>query len=219
MLGKEVKNAEMKALQAQINPHFLYNTLELINLMALRNNVPEISEIIQTLAKFYKLSLSQGKNVISIEDEISHIETYVKLQNFRFKNKINLVLNVDENLYNYSIMKLVLQPIIENSILHGILEKEKQTGVITVNVKLNDNSIHFSIEDDGIGMTAEQTAKLLEIDKNELKTKQGYGIKNVNHRIKLYYGNEYGLSYTSSPHQGTKVDIIILAQKLSDSSL
>ena len=195
-MGLDVKNAELKALQAQIDPHFLYNTLDLINWKALRNGIPEISDIVQKLTRFYKLSLSKGRDIITVRDELAHIETYVGLQNLRFKNGIKLVLNTEENIYGYSILKLILQPIVENAILHGILCKDSKTGTITITGRMEGSIIRFSIHDDGVGMDGDKAERLF--SSANPKEEQGYGIINVNHRIKLFYGNEYGLTCKSS---------------------
>lgn len=207
--GQEVKSAELKALQAQINPHFLYNTLDLINWAAIRNNVPEIVDIVKALAKFYKLSLSRGQNIISIKDEIEHVETYVKIQNYRFKNKIGFVIEVDQELNKFSIMKLVLQPIAENSIIHGICEKDGKTGTIKLSGRMHDDIIILAIEDDGIGMTEEMISEILNDDVT--RDSHGYGVKNINNRLKLFYGNQYGLFFKSILGKGTIVEIRIPA--------
>ena len=209
--GKEIKNLELKALQAQINPHFLYNTLETINWKAIDNDVPEISEITQALAKFYKLSLNKGKDIVSIEDEINHIKTYVKIQNLRFDNKIDLIVDIDSEIYKYRVLKLILQPIVENSIYHGILEKNNiHKGTITINAHLEDNDILLTVSDDGEGMTEEKVKEILtEEITNE---NHGYGVRNINHRIKLIYGQQYGLTYHSAQGKGTTVEIRIPAE-------
>lgn len=206
--GKEIKNAELKALQAQINPHFLYNTLDLINWKAIDNDVPEIALIAHSLAKFYKLSLNKGREFVSIEDEVDHIKNYVRIQNMRFDNRINLVVNIDPFIRQYRILKIILQPIVENSILHGILEnRNKQEGVITISSHLENNTLVLIVEDNGIGMTMEKAQEILTTD--SIADTHGYGVQNVNQRIKLYYGQQYGLSYWSSPGEGTKVEITI----------
>lgn len=200
-LGQEVKSAELKALQAQINPHFLYNTLDLIHWISLENGVKEISEIVMLLSRFYKLSLNKGMDIIPIKNEILHIETYVKLQNYRFNNSINLVTSIDSEINDYGILKLLLQPIVENSILHGILEKTSKSGTIIVTGKLSNGILCFSIDDDGVGMTPEQISRLTDI--SAMNNSSGYGIKNVISRIKLYYGDDYGLTYESEFGKGT----------------
>mgnify|MGYP000851910470 CR=1 FL=1 len=208
-MGQEVKSAELKALQAQINPHFLYNSLDLINCIAIKHNVPSIVTMVNSLARFYKISLSRGVDVIPIKDEISHITLYVQIQNMRFDNKIQLNLQIDEAVYSYKILKILLQPIIENSIVHGILEKKEKCGIITVTGKLENNTVIFTIEDNGIGMTEEKIRSIL--SENSTGYSGNYGVKNINDRIKLYYGNDYGLKYTSEPGKGTTVEVRIPA--------
>ncbi len=204
--GIELKKYELNALQAQINPHFLYNTLDLINWEALDANAPRISEIVQELARFYKLSLNKGKYIVPIKDEISHAVSYVKIQNFRFENKIELITNVDDAIMNYNILKLSLQPIIENSILHGILQKENKAGFIKISGSISGDSIVITIQDNGVGMTEEELKNIVNSKNNQ---KDGYGISNIDQRIKLYYGENYGLSYRSRVGAGTSVDIKI----------
>lgn len=128
-LGKEVKNKELKALQAQINPHFLYNTLDLIKWMSVRVQAPEIGRAVETLSMFYKLSLSKGEDIVTLRDELYHVSTYVQIQNMRFSDSIKLIIDVPEELYKYRIIKIILQPIVENSILHGIMEKDRKSVV------------------------------------------------------------------------------------------
>lgn len=212
-IGKEIKNAELKALQAQINPHFLYNTLDLINWKAIDNEVPEIAEISQALAKFYKLSLSKGNDIISIKDEIKHVTTYIQIQNLRFDNCIKFIVEVDETIYKYHIMKIILQPIVENSIIHGILEnrEEHQEGTIILKGKIEEGIIILTIEDDGVGIEEDKIKELL--IKGRSSEKHGYGVRNIHERIQLYYGEAYGLHYSSILGKGTKVEIKIPALK------
>lgn len=208
-LGQEVKNAELKILQAQINPHFLYNTLELINCMASRHKAQDIKDLVNSLAKFYKLSLSRGMDIISIADEIAHVETYVYIQNKRFSQSIKLEIEVDERILKYSIIKLVLQPIVENSIHHGILEKIGGTGVVKITGEIHDQIILITVQDDGVGMDDEQVKGIF-AEKN-IKSGNGYGVKNVQKRIQIYYGEQYGLTYISQSGIGTTVEIRIPA--------
>lgn len=209
-IGKEIKSSELKALQAQINPHFLYNTLDLINWKAMDTGSVEIAEITQSLAKFYKLSLNKGKAVVSIEDEIRHVSVYVQIQNMRFDNRINLIVAVDEAIYQYSIIKIVLQPIVENSILHGILENKRAVGgTIKICGYIELDTIIISVQDDGVGM--DQTT-LDQVLSGDLKTKSsGYGLKNINNRLQLTYGEQYGISFESVVGSGTTVKITIPA--------
>jgi len=131
-LGKEIKSLELKALQAQINPHFLYNTLELINWMAIKDNNKDISNIVNLLSKFYKLSLSKGEDIVTVQSEIEHVKSYVDIQNYRFCNSINLTVDIPDEILKCRIPKITLQPIVENAIIHGILEKKEQRGKIDI---------------------------------------------------------------------------------------
>jgi two-component system sensor histidine kinase YesM len=213
--GKDIKNAELKALQAQINPHFLYNTLDLINWKAIDNNVPEIAEISRSLAKFYKLSLSRGKDIITIQDEINHAKTYVEIQNLRFSNCITFEVDVEEELYGYYILKLILQPIVENSILHGILEnRDRRMGTISLTGRLENETVLLTVEDDGAGMTKERAEEILTV--KGTSENHGYGVRNINNRIKLCYGQQYGLIYHSAPGKGTLVEIRIPKMKTDE---
>lgn len=207
-LGKEVKNAELKALQSQINPHFLYNTLDMINWMAHKNMNKEISIAVKNLAKFYKLSLNKGKDIVTIKDEVEHSKLYVNLQNMRYDNRITLITKLDESLMNCSIPKITFQPIIENSINHGILGRGMENGSILISGYISQNNLIIQISDDGIGIEKEVLPLILK--KNNLQTKgSGYGLKNINQRIKLLYGESYGLSFTSNYGFGTTVEITL----------
>ena len=207
-LGKEVKNAELKALQSQINPHFLYNTLDMINWMAQKNMNKEISLAVKNLAKFYKLSLNKGKDIVTIKDEVEHSKLYVNLQNMRYDNRITLITKLDESLMNCSIPKITFQPIIENSINHGILGRGIETGSILISGYISQNNLIIQISDDGIGIEKEVLPLILK--ENNLQTKgSGYGLKNINQRIKLLYGESYGLSFTSNYGFGTTVEITL----------
>ena len=207
-LGKEVKNAELKALQSQINPHFLYNTLDMINWMAHKNMNKEISIAVKNLAKFYKLSLNKGKDIVTIKDEVEHSKLYVNLQNMRYDNRITLITKLDESLMNCSIPKITFQPIIENSINHGILGRGMENGSILISGYISQNNLIIQISDDGIGIEKEVLPLILK--ENNLQTKgSGYGLKNINQRIKLLYGESYGLSFTSNYGFGTTVEITL----------
>ena len=207
-LGKEVKNAELKALQSQINPHFLYNTLDMINWMAQKNMNKEISLAVKNLAKFYKLSLNKGKDITTIRNEVEHSKLYVNLQNMRYDNRITLITKLDESLMNCSIPKITFQPIIENSINHGILGRGMENGSILISGYISQNNLIIQISDDGIGIEKEVLPLILK--ENNLQTKgSGYGLKNINQRIKLLYGESYGLSFTSNYGFGTTVEITL----------
>ena len=213
--GIEIKNTELKLLQAQINPHFLYNTLDMINWLAQKNKASEVEQAINSLTSFYKLGLSNGKDEIPIKDEIEHISAYVQLQNMRYQNKIFLVIEVEEEIQEYTILKLTLQPIVENAILHGIMNKPSREGTIIIEAKMEKDVVVIYIQDDGIGMTEENIEKLM-LSKLISKHNSGYGIKNIIQRMKLFYGEQFGLTYRSSYGMGTTVEIRIPAKEISD---
>lgn len=205
-LGQEMKSIELKALQAQINPHFLYNTLDQIYWLGVRYNIQEVSDIVLALSKFYKLSLSKGKSEVPLRSELEHIQAYVNIQNHRFENSIQLNIDVSEDALDVIMPKISLQPIVENAILHGILESEEETGTIYIRTRQNDTDLWIDIRDDGAGMTQEKTNELLLTDTAD-ESLNGYGLKNIDSRFKLLYGPDYGLSFTSAVGAGTTVTI------------
>ncbi len=209
-IGLEAKNAELLALQAQINPHFLYNTLDMINWSAINNNVPEISDTVQTLSRFYKLSLSKGSNIIPIRNEIEHVKMYMEIQNMRFENIFDFQVHIDEEVYQYTTIKIILQPIVENSVLHGILQKDDRSGLILITGHVSEGVITLKVQDNGIGIKPEKLKTILTHESNTSGT-HGYGVRNINERIKLFYGEQYGLEYNSFPDKGTTVIIRIPA--------
>lgn len=210
-LGKNLNAMEMRVLQAQINPHFLYNTLDLISWAAKRNDMDAVCDIVLNLSKFYRISLSKGSDYITIANEVEHVRLYVQLQNLRFSKKIELVTEVDKELENYRIMKLLLQPIVENSILHGIANSDKENGVVYLSVKLQNGNIRIVIEDNGIGMDQTTIYRLMTYNEIDIEGQYtgGYGLKNVIGRLKLYYDNKAQINFDSTPGQGTTVTILI----------
>lgn len=213
-MGRTVKNAELCALQAQINPHFLYNSLDLINCIAIQKNVPQIMEMVTALVKFYKLTLNSGNEIITLSQELLHVKTYVQIQNIRFVEKIHFSCNQPDWLTLYTIPKILLQPLVENAIIHGILESPTQTGSLSILFSKEMSSqgeeeIWIRVEDDGVGIPPHILNKLLKEDC--LHKGSGYGVKNVNERIQLFYGERFGLSYESTQPGGTTVTVRIPA--------
>jgi Predicted signal transduction protein with a C-terminal ATPase domain len=201
--NRKERDAELKALQVQINPHFLYNTLDIIYWMT---DSKEIASITNNLAKFFRLSLSSGKNIISVGEELEQVKVYLNIQNIRFKNKFVYQEEVDPELLEYPMLKLILQPLVENALLHG-LKYVKDGGIIRVFCKAANGNLEFRVEDNGTGVDLERIKYILE--GNEVH--KGYGIKNVNERIKLQYGNQYGLFYSNLKEGGTCVKMVIPA--------
>lgn len=201
--GKAVKHAELKALQAQINPHFLYNTLDLINWEALDCGADRIVKISRALAKFYKLSLNKGKEFSSIRDELDHVSYYIMIQNFRYDNRLELHMDVPEELMGYEVLHIVLQPLAENSFVHG-MKGRTETSVLMLRISgcEEDGDIVLEVEDNGCGMTEEQMNRILSEDAEE---GSGYGVRNIHTRIRLVYGEGYGLEYRKNEWGGVSV--------------
>ncbi len=210
---EELKKAELKVMQAQINPHFLYNTLDTIIWMAEANKSEQVIEIVRALSSFFRITLSKGNDWITIRDEIAHIRSYLIIQKIRYRDILDFEIDISEEIMNYTILKLTLQPIVENALYHGIKNK-REGGVITINgYKSEDDKIVFIINDNGAGMTEERYNEVqeeLEDDSKEMVMKdRGFGLSNVHKRIKLYYGDQYGLGISTENKKGTEVSVVI----------
>lgn len=214
MMGIELKSAEFKALQSQINPHFLYNTLDMISWLSYQNKSEEISSVVYALSKFYKISLNRGSYIVPISDEISHVTYYMKIQDMRFSGNVHFITDVPHQLLQFSIPKISLQPIVENALFHGILEKKDKSGTIILSGAMEGENLRLFIEDDGLGIPSEQLHLLLQSTNNDTSAQSSgshYGLRNIDKRIKLQYGEQYGLSFESIPGTGTKVCILLPA--------
>ncbi|NOU67050.1 HAMP domain-containing protein [Paenibacillus sp. LMG 31461] len=209
--------SELKALQSQINPHFLYNILDQINWMAQFGMNNQIADLVHSLAGYYKLTLSDGQDIIAIGHELKLVAYYVEIQNIRFEQSIELNLQVGEEFQPGLIPKLTLQPIIENAILHGILKSENREGCITVTCERQADRIVLSVIDDGVGMEEQHLETLRSGNKIMSPSGNGYGIRNVQERIKLYYGETFGLQFFSSLGDGMIVEVHIPLIVESDS--
>lgn len=197
---------EMKALQAQINPHFLYNSLSLINGKAILAGQTDISRTVLLLSTFYRTTLNKGSNMISVRDELENTRSYAEIQRIMHSNSFDIVFDVDEDAYSYTMPNLLLQPLVENAILHGIDHKEaSDRGVLTVSCRMAGQKLVFKVLDNGCGIPAGQCENILS------SISSGYGIQNVHQRIQLYYGQEYGLHYTSTAGAGTCVTLTLSA--------
>ncbi len=198
---------EMKALQAQINPHFLYNSLSLINWKAIMADQAEISEMAQLLSTFYRTTLNKGKNITTVKGEWDNTCSYVRIQNMLHSGKIDTVLEIDPEIMEYEILNLLLQPLVENAIVHGLDHKEgSERKKLCVTGKADADCLVFEVCDNGCGIPEDEAANILNIHS------KGYGLRNVNHRIQLYYGSEYGLTIASRPGMGTRVSLRIPVQ-------
>ncbi|MDD4851041.1 MAG: sensor histidine kinase [Gemmiger sp.] len=198
-----LRKTELKALQAQINPHFLYNTLDSIAWMCERGRNADAVQMVHALARLFRISISKGHELIPIRKELEHAESYLQIQKYRYKNQFEYTFTVDPACLDYLCNKITLQPIIENAICHG-LELMVEEGHIAVKVEEAGQDILLSVTDNGVGMTAEQVDAML---KREPSDRTGIGIKNVNDRLRIYFGEPYGLHITSEPDVGTCVEI------------
>lgn len=183
------REAELKALQAQINPHFLYNTLDSINWMAYISRHKEIGILVNSLSKFFRLSLNKGKEYYTIDKEIEHVKSYITIQEIRYRNKIKFHFDLSEETFRYTTIKLILQPLVENAIYHGI-EPNGGRGNITISVQKSGEKIKMEVLDDGIGLQPVESGR--HTDQNYYES-SGYGLENIDNRIKLFFGAEYGL--------------------------
>lgn len=217
--AEELRIAEFRTLQAQINPHFLYNTMDMINWLAQQGRTDEVSYAVQKLSRFYKLTLSRKQSISTIASETEHVSIYLQIQNMRFRDSITFICDIPDELMEYQIPKLTLQPIIENSVLHGILETSDKTGTIVLTGWLEDSDIVLLISDNGVGIPPEKLDTLL-VEKTITETTNAasgtnIAVYNTHRRLQILYGSDYGLSYTSNPGQGTEVEIRIPARKHS----
>lgn len=203
---EEKRKNELDALQSQINPHFLYNTLDSIVWMVESERYEEAISMVTALANLFRISLSKGKNIITIAEEFQHAQNYSNIQKVRFKNKFQVSFLLDENIKNYLTIKLIIQPLLENAIYYG-MEAMDGDGEILVNGYEKDGDIYIEVVDNGIGMPPEQVERLLTGEQSERKRGSGIGLRNVNQRIKLYFGEQYGLHIKSEPDVGTKITI------------
>jgi two-component system sensor histidine kinase YesM len=199
--------SEIKALQAQIQPHFLYNTLDSIIWMAEMGKMESVVTMTSALSKLLRSSISKGEELVPIQVELEHIENYLTIQAFRYRNKFTYSIEVDQGLLSNKILKIILQPLVENAIYHGIKQKA-ELGHIQITGKKENGIIELKVIDDGVGMEPEKVKSMLA--KSRLTPEgKGVGLQNVNHRIQLYFGESYGLEFDSEPEEGTAVTVRI----------
>lgn len=203
------RKSELDVLQSQINPHFLYNTLNSVTRLAELGRNEEVVTTITSLSRFFRISLSKGNHIISVQDELEHVRHYLIIQTIRFKNKFRYDIQAEEAALKCSTLKLILQPLVENAIHHGI-EKSAEEGFIRVEARLEGDNLVFRIRDNGIGMSPETVEKLFS-GTIRSESGSGVGVRNVQERIALYYGAGYGLHFESEPEEGTTVTITIPA--------
>lgn len=210
------KRVELSTLQNQINPHFLYNTLDSIRSQALLEGQIEIADMTEKLSRFFRYCISNDEGMVKIREELNHIQDYYYIQKYRFEDRFNMIVNVEEEeLYDLYIPKMTLQPLIENSIAHG-LEKVSRKGMVLLTLWKTDNKVIIKVADNGMGMSFEALERLngrladkqIEVSTNKEKH-NGIALMNVNSRIKLTFGEEYGIHYRSIENIGTDAEVII----------
>ena len=209
------KQMEISAFRNQINPHFLYNTLECIRAMAFYYKVQDIADISASLSNMFRYSV-KGNDFVTIRDEISHVQEYAKIIGFRFMGRIQVEIEADEELLGMKTLKMLLQPIVENAVFHG-LEKKIDNGIVRITVQLlTNNRVQYIIQDNGYGMDESQLQELLQRLKQSdapvqaaTDAKQGIGLANIYRRIKLFYGNEAEMEIQSQLNEGTIISISI----------
>lgn len=202
------KDLELQVLQSQINPHFLYNALESIHMMAEINSDHETSKMAISLGKFLRYGISRRTNMVEVREEIAHLEEYMSLQKTRFDNELELVVEIDEKIAGYIIVKLILQPLVENSINHGF-DDNKDKFIIKIKGYVREDRLVFEVTDNGKGMEAEQVHRLNSYINDMEASFTSIGLKNVNMRLRLYYGSNYGLRIDSTKGYGTTVIVTI----------
>jgi len=199
---------ELKSLQSQINPHFLYNTLDSIVWMAEAGMNEDVVKMTYSLSKLFRISINRGSEFVTMEQELEHIESYLAIQKLRYGDKLDYAISADQDLLSYRMIKIIVQPIVENAIYHGI-KKIPGPGFIDIRVWTEGGNIFISVEDNGVGMDQDTVEQLLDKDGHGSLSKGGIGVKNVDQRIKLYYGEPYGVTIESAEFEGTTVTLTL----------
>lgn len=206
---KKKRKAEIEILHAQIKPHFLYNTLDTIQWMAQEHDASDVVFMVNNLSNILRIGLNSGAEIIKVKQEIEHVKSYLAIQKIRYEDKLNYEIDIPEEIMNLKVLKITLQPLVENAIYHGIKEKRGK-GRIHIKGQIKDNKLNFIVEDNGVGIREDKLKEInamVQNTNNVDKDFLGYGIFNVNARIKLTYGNEYGVEYSSEYGIGTVVNV------------
>lgn len=208
---RKMRKADLRLLQEQIQPHFLYNTLDTIVWLIESNEPDEAVTMVVTLSDFFREILSKGKEFISIKEEEKHISSYLQIQEMRYRDILEYDIQLDQVIYKYQILKLTLQPVVENALYHGIKYKRAK-GCIHIHGEKEGDIIRLTVRDDGVGMDEDELEQLRQqIEKPCQETEKGFGLANVNERIHMYFGPEYGMKIQSQKGKGTTVEIVIPA--------
>ncbi|MCJ8012652.1 histidine kinase [Paenibacillus sp. KQZ6P-2] len=212
-LIQEVRRKELHRLQAQMNPHFLYNTLSSVNWKALQTGSYEISRIVTSLSKYYRTALNKGDHFITIRNELENVKSYLDIMLITNDYGFDVIYEIDDNVYRFYTINMILQPLVENAIKHGVHRKSEGRGTITISASLVKSTVQFSIRDNGAGMEEDQVRKLMTF------RSVGYGLRNVQERIELFFGTGYGLTVQSRNREGTTMMITIPQSEMSQASV
>ena len=205
----ELNQLKVEAMRSQIDPHFLYNTLDMIRWLSANGNQADVEKAIKLLSRFYRLTTNNGNQLIQVKHELEHVELYMELMNMRFHDKISFVIDVSDEMMDFEIPVLIFQPIVENAISHGIFEKEDQAGCISIIGWMDEEYLHFEVADDGVGMTEERLQKVLA---EQSRKKAGIGVFNTRRRLRILYNDRADLVYHTSVGNGTEVEYVIPVQ-------
>lgn len=213
---KQRRRTEFALMQAQINPHFLYNTLDTLVWLIESGEISEAVKMVASLSNYFRLSLSRGKSVITIEEEEQHIRSYLEIQQMRYRDLMDYDIDIPEELKKYILPKLTLQPLVENALYHGI-KNTRRKGLIRLTGRVDNECIILEVKDDGYGMSGDRLKEVSYSLTNDRKS-QGFGLRTVHQRIQILFGMEYGLTLESEPDAGTKV-IVTIPMKMSDKEM
>jgi two-component system sensor histidine kinase YesM len=203
---KKKRTTELRLLQAQINPHFLYNTLDSIIWMAEQKQHEEVVTMTSALAKLFRASIAKENELVPLQVEIDHIDNYLLIQKMRYQEQLDYRIEVPDELMHVKTLKILLQPFVENAIYHGIKNKP-EIGLIVISAREEGDNLVFEVIDNGLGMTEEKLHNILKHQEREARS--GVGVLNVNERIQLFFGQEYGVHFESELEIGTRVTIIV----------
>ena len=214
-----LKEAQNLALQAQINPHFLYNTLETIDALSVCERTEEIGRIVQSLSRVFRYAMEEKKQV-TLKEEMDHVNEYMNILKMRYENKFDYEIIIENQTEEFLMPKMILQPLAENAVTHGILKSEKK-GYVTISSYMESSNLYIIVKDDGRGMTEEEKAQaedMLRQNTEKQEESRHIGVKNIDRRLKFYFGDSYHMEISSSLGKGTVVSIIIEKEKKDGNS-
>ena len=202
------RKSDLKALQAQIHPHFLYNTLDSIIWMAEMNKSPQVVQMTSALSRLFRISISGGRELIPLREELDHVRSYLTIQKMRYQDKFEYAIQINDDLERYTVLKIILQPLVENAIYHGVRDVS-HAGIIEIGGEAENGSLDLWVRDNGSGMDADElqqvNAALSGTERDPASSQRGVGVRNVHERIRLYFGEQYGLTIQSEPESGTTI--------------